>query len=44
MIIMQYYNLNNYSLYTQLKGRYIESVSLQMNIENNDSKMLRYHR
>ena len=33
MIIMQYYNLKNYSLHTQLKGWYIENVLLQMNIE-----------
>ena len=34
--------LKNYRLYTKLKGLYIESVLLQMNIENNDSKVLRY--
>ena len=41
---MQYYILKNYSLYTQVKERYIESPLSQTNIENNDSKVLRYHR
>ena len=38
MIIMQYYNLKNYSLHTQLKGWYIENVLLQMNIETMTAK------
>ena len=39
MIIMQYYNLKNYSLYTKLKGWYIENVLLlQMNIETMTAK------
>ena len=29
---------------TQVKDQYIESPLLQTNIENNDSKVLRYHR